>query len=183
MRNYLPFVFALGTAMCWGLYGPTLGVARLADVGHSPFKPYVGIGIAYVIIAVVGGLVGMWYKGDNFVFTGGGTVWGIAAGTLGALGALSLTLCMFSGGARIPHVVMPVAFGGAVTVAALYPLLVSGSKVQASPILWVGIVGMAICIVIVAMNTPHIAPAQTESVKPVQVAVEESVESKTDSSG
>ena len=69
MRNYLPFVFALGTAMCWGLYGPTLGVARLADVDHSPFKPYVGIGIAYVIIAVVGGLIGMWYKGDNFVFT------------------------------------------------------------------------------------------------------------------
>ena len=183
MRNYLPFIFALGTALCWGLYGPTLGVARLADVDHSPFKPYVGIGIAYVIIAVIGGLVGMWYKGDNFVFTGGGTVWGVAAGTLGALGALSLTLCMFSGGARIPHVVMPVVFGGAVTIAALYPLLASGSEVQASPILWAGIVGMAICIVIVAMNTPHVAPAQTQSVNPAPVAIEESMGSKTDSSG
>jgi len=78
---------------------------------------------------------------------------------------------------------MPVVFGGAVTIAALYPLLASGSEVQASPILWAGIVGMVICIVIVAMNTPHVAPAQTQSVKPVPVAIEESMGSKTDPSG
>ena len=24
-----PILFALGTALCWGLYGPTLGKARL----------------------------------------------------------------------------------------------------------------------------------------------------------
>ncbi len=172
MRNYLPFVFALGTALCWGLYGPTLGTARLADVDHSPFKPYVGIGIAYLVIAIVGGLVGMWYKGDSFVFTGGGTVWGIAAGTLGALGALSLTLCMFSGGARIPHAVMPVVFGGAVTIAALYPLLTSGGHLRASPMLWVGIIGMAICIVIVAANTPHAVPGQTRTVTPAPAVPE-----------
>ncbi len=172
MRTNLPIIFALGTALCWGLYGPTLGAARLADVDHSPFKPYVGIGFAYLVIAIVGGLIGMWYQGDSFDLAGPGTVWGVAAGTLGALGALSLTLCMFSGGARIPHAVMPVVFGGAVTVTALYPLIKSGGQLRASPMLWVGIVGMAICIVIVAANTPHAAPGQTQRVDPAPADVE-----------
>ncbi len=159
MKSYLPFVFALGTALCWGLYGPTLGKARLADASLSPFKPYVGIGVAYLVIAIVGGLIGMWYKGDSFEPTGAGGLWGLAAGTLGALGALSLTLCMFSGGARIPHAVMPVVFGGAVTITALYSIYSSGGKLQASPFLWVGIVGMLASVIVITMNTPHASPS------------------------
>lgn len=158
MKNYLPFLFALGTAFCWGLYGPTLGKARLADTDLSPFKPYVGIGLAYLVIAIAGGLLGMWYKGDSFASIGGAGRWGFAAGILGALGAFSLTLCMFNGGARIPHAVMPVVFGGAVTVTALYTVLTSGGKLQASPMLWVGVVGMLISVVIITQNTPHAAP-------------------------
>ena len=168
MKTYLPFLFAMGTAMCWGLYGPTLGKARLADSDLSPFKPYVGIGIAYLVIAIVGGLIGMWYKGDSFESVGAGGFWGLAAGVLGALGAFSLTLCMFNGGARIPHAVMPVVFGGAVTITALYTIWSSGGKLQASPMLWVGILGMLVSVVIITMNTPHAAPgggshARTES--------------------
>jgi hypothetical protein len=63
VRAYVPYLFALGTALCWGLYGPPLGAARLADAGQSPFTPYVGIGVAYFVIAIVGGLVrivGLW---------------------------------------------------------------------------------------------------------------------------
>jgi len=163
MKTYLPFLFALGTALCWGLYGPTLGKARLADADLSPFKPYVGIGIAYLFIAIIGGLVGMWYKGDSFSAAGAAGWWGLAAGVLGALGAFNLTLCMFNGGARIPHAVMPVVFGGAVTVTALYTVLSSGGKLQASPMLWVGIAGMLVSIVIITQNTPHAAPAPATS--------------------
>lgn len=159
MRTYLPFLFALTTALCWGLYGPTLGTARLADAEHSPFKPYVGIGIAYLVIAIAGGVAGMWLKGDSFSFAGGGLGWGVAAGTLGALGALGLTLSMFSGGASMPHAVMPVVFGGAVTVTALYTLLASGGRLQASPMLWVGIAGVVISTVIITRNTPHATAA------------------------
>ncbi len=161
MKNYLPFLFALGTALCWGLYGPTLGKARLADADLSPFKPYVGIGFAYLVIAIAGGMIGMWYKGDSFSPSGASGLWGLAAGTLGALGAFSLTLCMFSGGARIPHAVMPVVFGGAVTITAIYTVLTSGGRLHASPMLWLGIVGMLISIVIITMNTPHAPPASS----------------------
>jgi hypothetical protein len=159
MKSLLPFIFALGTALCWGLYGPTLGKARLADADLSPFKPYVGIGFAYLAIAIGGGMIGMWYKGDNFSPTGASGLWGLAAGTLGALGAFSLTLCMFTGGARIPHAVMPVVFGGAVTITALYTIFASGGRFQISPMLWVGILGMLISVVIITMNTPHAAPS------------------------
>ena len=133
--------------------------ARLVDSDLSPFKPYVGIGIAYLVIAIVGGLIGMWVKGDNFSPTGASGLWGLAAGTLGALGAFSLTLCMFNGGARIPHAVMPVVFGGAVTITALYTIFSSGGRLQASPMLWVGILGMFVSIVIITMNTPHAPPS------------------------
>jgi len=177
MKNYLPFLFALGTALCWGLYGPTLGKARLADADLSPFKPYVGIGFAYLVIAIAGGMIGMWYKGDSFSPSGASGLWGLAAGTLGALGAFSLTLCMFSGGARIPHAVMPVVFGGAVTITAIYTVLASGGRLHASPMLWVGIVGMLVSIVIITMNTPHAPPgggarqnAEASSTQPVPEA-------------
>lgn len=158
MKNYLPFLFALGTALCWGLYGPTLGKARLADAELSPFKPYVGIGFAYLVIAIAGGMIGMWYKGDSFSPSGASGLWGVAAGTLGALGAFSLTLCMFSGGARIPHAVMPVVFGGAVTVTAIYTVLASRGRLHASPMLWVGIAGMLVSVIVITMNTPHATP-------------------------
>ncbi len=158
MKNFLPFVFALGTALCWGLYGPVLGRARLVDESMSPFKPYVGIGIAYLVIAIVGGLIGMRVMGDSFEPTGPSGVWGLYAGTLGALGALSLTLAMFSGGARIPYAVMPVVFGGAVTVTALYTLYRGRGQLEVSPLLWVGIAGMLISVVLITTNTPHPGP-------------------------
>lgn len=158
MKNYLPFLFALGTALCWGLYGPTLGKARLADTDLSPFKPYVGIGVAYLVIAIGGGILGMLYKGDSFDVMSRGGLWGLGAGTLGALGAFSLTLCMFSGGARIPHAVMPVVFGGAVTVTALYAIWSSGGQLRSTPMLWLGVIGMLVSVVLITTNTPHVSP-------------------------
>lgn len=156
--KYLPFLFAGCTAFFWGLYGPTLAKARTADPDLSPFKPYVAIGVAYLVIAIIGGVVGMWLKGDNFQFTGIGARWGVLAGTLGALGALTLTLCMFTGGAKHPQSMMPIVFGGAVTITALYTIYASGGKLQASPMLWLGIGLMFVAVIIITSNTPHAAP-------------------------
>lgn len=162
MKNMLPFMFALGTALCWGLYGPTIGKSRHPDA--SPFKPYVGIGTAYLVIAIIGGLIAMKVVGkDSFNFTDSVTKWGFAAGTLGALGALSLTLAMFNGGAKIPHAVMPVVFGGAVTVTAVFTLITGGEDVKGGPMLWVGVIGMGVCAIIVAANTPHPHPKKPDA--------------------
>ena len=154
MKSLWPIVFALSTGFFWGTYGPVLAQARTFE--KSPFKPYVMIGIAYLIWGIVGGLVGMAVKGDSFSFTKAGTYWGFAAGTLGAWGALALTLAMSTGGMSMPQVVMPIVFGTAVSVSAIVTVLTS--KTNADPRLYLGIVGMAICIVTVAYYTPHATP-------------------------
>lgn len=152
-----PMLFAVLTAAFWGLYGPALGEAR-SELG-SAFKPYFAIGIAYLVWGVVGGFVGMHLSGDDLSFTGGGLGWGFVAGSVGAFGAFTLTLAMFTGGTAMPHLVMPVVFGGAVTVTALVSLR-HARIAEASPLLWVGMLLVAVGIVLVAANTPHGAPAQ-----------------------
>ena len=159
----LPVIFALLTALFWGLYGPVLGFARAAE--NNPFKPYLLIGVAYLVWAIVGGAAGMAYTKAPFAFSGAGLTWGLISGSLGAFGALTLTLAMFSfEGKPRPEIVMPIVFGGAVTVTALTNFAISMNSPGAhhpSPWLWVGIAGMAVCIVIVAYNTPHVAPKKS----------------------
>jgi hypothetical protein len=151
----LPVVFAVLTAMCWGLYGPILAKARTTE---GPFRPYVAIGVAYLVIAIFGGLAGMKYRGDSFAFTGSGITWGLIAGALGAFGALFLTLCMFNGGNKVPQAMMPIVFGGAVSVAALYAVATIKTEHGTSPMLWVGIALMLLSAVIITMNTPAETP-------------------------
>ena len=159
MKHQVPMMFALGTALCWGLYGPTLQFARAvpgADDQWSPFKPYVGIGLAYLVIAIVGGLIAMKLKGDTFAFSGGQFTplnYGFRAGVLGALGAFCLTYSMSSfDGKPQPQLVMSIVFGGAVSITALYSAIEHGSM---KPMMAVGIVLTAAGIVLVAANTTH----------------------------
>lgn len=170
MKIPLPILFALGTALCWGLYGPTLGQARSPQGLYSPFKPYVGIGIAYLVWAIAGGLIAMWVNRDAFTLVGEHSragIWGFLGGTLGALGALSLTTAMFKGGVAMPQVVMPVVFGGAVSVTAIVSVIQHRGETRVSPWLWVGIAGIVVCIVLVAYNTPHGPPKKP---KPAETA-------------
>ncbi|HEY3965861.1 MAG TPA: hypothetical protein VGM05_14980 [Planctomycetaceae bacterium] len=154
MKDFYPIVFAMLTGLFWGTYGPVLAESR--TFLKSPFKPYVAIGIAYLVWGIGGGMVGMWYKKDSFSFTGPGVMWGLAAGTLGAWGALTLTLAMFSGGK--PYVVMPIVFGSAVTISALVSVWKESEHTTVNPLLWVGIAGIVVCAALVAYFTPHAAP-------------------------
>ncbi|MCA9070072.1 MAG: hypothetical protein KDA84_14165 [Planctomycetaceae bacterium] len=154
----LPILFAIGTALCWGCYGPVIGKARHPEKLYSPFKPYVGIGVAYLVIAVFGGLAMMAFNGDSFSFTeteqSRAGIWGFLGGTLGALGALSLTSAMLSfEGPPKPQLVMPIVFGGAVSITAIVSVI--QTRTVGNLWLWVGIAGVVVSIVLVAANTPH----------------------------
>ncbi|MEL6109010.1 MAG: hypothetical protein AAFU85_23635, partial [Planctomycetota bacterium] len=175
-KMLIPILFALGTAIFWGCYGPTIGNAQtprlegkplLPPEGWSPFKPYVFIGIAYLVIAVAGGLVMMKLKGDSFSFSSAvngvdgithfaPAKWGFLAGSLGAFGALCLTTAMMTsrGNALL---VMPIVFGGAVSVTAIVSILKlrGHGPLEISPLLWVGMGLTVVGVVLVAMNTPH----------------------------
>jgi drug/metabolite transporter (DMT)-like permease len=163
-----PIVFALLTGLFWGCYGPTLANAR-AEL-HSPFKPYVAVGVAYLIVGILGGLVGMKINNEAYNFNGPGFWWGLGAGTLGALGALCLTFAMFSGGGKFPHVVMSTVFGGATTVAALVSVAQLRGQVEFKPGLWIGILGMFACTILVAYNTPHAGPHKPPAKSPSEQA-------------
>ena len=67
-------------------------------------------------------------------------------------------MAMFTGGARIPHAVMPVVFGGAVTITAISTLLLSGGRLRGGPMLWVGIAGVLLSVLLITTNTPHAPP-------------------------
>ena len=168
MKDLVPVAYALLTALFWGTYGPVLAESRAYL--KSPFKPYVAIGIAYLVWGIGGGIIGMLYKKDDFSFTGSGALWGLAAGTLGAWGALTLTLAMFSGGK--PYVVMPIVFGGAVTVSALVSVWKESEHTTVNPMLWAGILGIVVCVAIVAYCTPHAAPPAKPGASPASVPVE-----------
>ncbi|MGI9475025.1 MAG: hypothetical protein ACR2NZ_26065 [Rubripirellula sp.] len=165
-KMMIPILFAIGTAIFWGCYGPTIGNAQTPRVdgrpllppeGWTPFKPYVFIGIAYLVIAIIGGLIMMKVKGDSFSYSGthfATAKWGFLAGTLGAAGALCLTTAMMTsrGNALL---VMPIVFGGAVSVTALVSVIRLHGHGTISPLLWAGMALTVIGVVIVAMNTPH----------------------------
>ncbi len=157
----LAILFAVATACFWGLYGPALGNARtplkIVDGGWSPYKPYVFIGVAYLVWGVLGGLFAMQQFGDSFSFTGTqqkAATWGFLAGSLGAFGALTLTFAMMKAQGNA-GLVMPIVFGGAVTVTALTNLVVLRGRVHADPRLWVGMLLVVAGIVMVATYTPH----------------------------
>lgn len=178
----IPILLALATALFWGCYGPTIGNARAQGPSGaplwSPFKPYVFIGLAYFAIAIIGGLIMMRLKGDTFDYTGEHYVaakWGFFAGIFGALGALALTSSMMTSGGKA-HLVMPIVFGGAVTVTAIISMIRLGDLSNVSPLLWIGMVMVFGGVVLIAMNTPH-GPA---TVKPAaQPAAQESTETVT----
>jgi hypothetical protein len=100
------------TALCWGGYGPVLHFGR--DAMHSSLRPFVCVGAAYFLIAVLipaGLLIG---RGERGAWTATGIIWSLLAGAAGALGALGVILALGFGGK--PIYVMPLVFGGAPVV-------------------------------------------------------------------
>ena len=168
--KWLAVACALGVALCWGMYGPTLSHARAPNREWGPFKPYLFIGIAYLVIAVIGGAMMMKLAfNDNFDYSGTyapARKFGFLAGCLGALGALFLTFALTKAGGK-PAYVMPIVFGGAASVNAVAAFLSLKQGETASPLMWVGMAFVAVGIITTAGNTPHgHSPAKTASASP-----------------
>ena len=76
------------TAFCWGVYGPVLHFGR--EAMHSPLRPFVCVGAAYFLIAVLIPLLLLARGGERGTWTTRGVVWSMLAGTAGSLGALGV---------------------------------------------------------------------------------------------
>ena len=83
--------FVALTAICWGCYGPLLHKGQTAMQG-SRMRPFICVGLAYVVIAVALPELLRLTVGDKGFLTWSGSLWSLAGGVAGALGSLGVIL-------------------------------------------------------------------------------------------
>ncbi len=129
-------IFALGAAVSWGLYGPTLHRGQV-QLG-SPLRALLCVGVAYFVIGVVFPLGALWSQGDLGGFNTRGSTLAFVGGALGALGAICIIYAFKTGG--IPTYVMPLVFAGAPIINAIFSMWLHPPKTAPNPLLYLGIV-------------------------------------------
>ena len=139
----LPFVllFTAVTFVSWGAYGPTLHHGATA-LNHDSLRAFVGVGLAYFLIAVIIPFLILKRSGEVGKWTLTGTIYSLVAGAVGAVGALGILLALGYGG--LPIYVMPLVFGFAPVVNTLVTAFLSRTFNQIRPIFVVGVVAAAL---------------------------------------
>jgi len=111
------------TAICWGVYGPVLHWGQ-SGMGGARLRPFMGVGIAYFLIAIVVPIVLVYVlqqeSDEKYHWTWKGTFWSLAGGAAGAIGALGIIMAFNFGGR--PDYVMPLVFGVAPVVNTLFTM-------------------------------------------------------------
>jgi uncharacterized membrane protein len=133
-------LFALGAALSWGLYGPTLHTGQVEL--RNPLRALLCVGIAYFLIGVLVPVAWLGAQGELKGFNSGGVTWATVGGTLGAIGAICIILAFRSGG--LPTYVMPLVFGGAPLVNVLFSMWLHPPKTSPNPLLYLGFVLVAL---------------------------------------
>lgn len=131
--------------ICWGIYGPLLHAGQFAKGEDSPpssLKPFICVGIAYFLIAVLVPLALLRSRGEKGHWSMSGTIWSLAAGAAGAIGALGIILAFKYKGQ--PVYVMPLVFGCAPVVNTFVTMLMTRKMKEASWIFYFGVLVVAI---------------------------------------
>ena len=145
MRSFGFLVFVFLTFICWGVYGPTLHLGQEgmgAEGQKSSLRPFVCVGVAYFLIAVLYPLVVLYTKGEKGSWTSFGFVWSFVAGAVGAVGALGIIMAFKFGGK--PVYVMPLVFGCAPVVNTIVTMLMSRTIKEASLLFYIGVLIVAV---------------------------------------
>lgn len=164
MLQFLGMIAAVAlTALCWGIYGPVLHFGR--EAMHSSLRPFVCVGLAYFLIAVLIPLV-LLSRGERGGWTTKGVVWSLLAGAAGAFGALGVILALGFGGK--PIYVMPLVFGGAPVVNTLLTAFMNKAFNQLKAPFLAGLILVVLGAVTVLVFKPqpqaHAAPAAAAAV-------------------
>ena len=110
MKTWMWFVLA--TVVFWGAYVPMIHHGQHAfGTKNSALRTFLFIGLAYFLVSAVVLAYTVLAKAEPLAFTRGGVSLSIAAGVLGALGALGIVFAIKSGGR--PLAVAPLVFAGA----------------------------------------------------------------------
>jgi drug/metabolite transporter (DMT)-like permease len=127
-------LFALGAALSWGMYGPTLHKGQV-QLG-SPLRALLCVGVAYFLVGVLVPVAALHGQGQLKGFTWAGSVAATLAGALGAIGAVCIIYAFRHGG--VPNYVMPLVFGLAPVINVAYTMWSHPPKTTPNPLLWVG---------------------------------------------
>ena len=139
-------LFALCTALFWGTYGPILSRGHHLMGTEGRLRPFICVGVAYLLVAIIGPIVVMYTtgidKGDGLLhgWTMRGIIWSTVAGAVGALGAFTLIMALGAGGPRSPGYVMPVVFGFAPVISTLTTMYMNNLLDRVSPFFAAGII-------------------------------------------
>jgi len=133
-KSMIWIVFALGAAVSWGIYGAMLhqGQVRLGN----PMRALLCVGVAYFLIGVLVPVAALLAQGSLNNFNTGGSSIAVAAGALGAIGAVCIIFAFRTGG--LPTYVMPLVFGGAPLINVLVTMWLHPPKTAINPMLYVG---------------------------------------------
>ncbi len=170
MKSFSFLIFVAMTFICWGIYGPVLHVGQeqmAGGVGKASLRPFMCVGIAYFVIAVLYPLVVLKTKGESGNWSMMGFAWSFAAGIITAIGALGIVLAFKFQGK--PVYVMPLVFGLAPIVNTFVTMIMSGTFKQASAKFYAGIVIVALGAAGVLLFQP--ANSKKPPVKTEQAAV------------
>ncbi len=153
------FLFTAMTAVAWGVYGPTLHRGQMGMAG-SRMRPLICVGLAYFLIAVLVPSLMLWRWEEPGSFTFSGTVWSLAGGAAGAIGALGIIMAFNFGGK--PIFVMPLVFGGAPVVNTFVSVIQAGNYDELHPFFFAGLIvvaaGAVTVLVFSPKSPPHHAP-------------------------
>jgi len=145
MRSLTFLVFVFLTFCCWGFYGPVLHIGQ-AEIGEDgkpgSLRPFICVGVAYFLIAVLFPTMVLLSKGEKGNWTISGAVWSFISGAVGAVGALGIIFAFKFGGK--PVYVMPLVFGCAPIVNTFVTMLMARTFKQASIPFYLGIVIVAL---------------------------------------
>ncbi|MDZ4847655.1 MAG: hypothetical protein SGI77_00030 [Pirellulaceae bacterium] len=163
----LPFVllYTAMTFLAWGVYGILLHQGQ-EDMGHSYLKPFVGVGIAYFLIAVLGAGAMLGGRKEKGFWSFTGTLLSLAAGSVGALGALGVILALAFGGS--PIYVMPLVFGGAPVVNTLVTSWIGNTFNKITPLFVIGMVLVGVGMAGVLAYKPK-SPKKTEATTSLKI--------------
>ncbi|MCY4404716.1 MAG: hypothetical protein OXD54_19275 [Candidatus Poribacteria bacterium] len=121
VRTWL--IFVVMTVTSWGLYGVFLhkGQLSMEDAVHGRYKAFLFVGLAYLLVAVIGSALILIVNGAEWSFASKGVSWSFLAGVVGAVGAFGVLLAFGAKGR--PAVVMSIVFAGAPIVNAVVATL------------------------------------------------------------
>lgn len=188
----LIIVSILATAVFWGVYGPFLQWGHGA-MESGRMRPFICVGIAYVVVAVVGPILVISVFGmekEQGLFSGwtmSGIWWSFIAGVVGALGALGMLLAFNFGGK--PHYVPPLIFGLAPVVNTAFTLAMNAQlreqlsqNLVRSSFFGAGLLMVAVGAVTVLVAAPKGGPPKTAppATAPSAAPATEAAESSTE---